>query len=230
MSRMFFARSIEGDKALFDDHEYRHLQVMRINEGESISFTDGNGVVYTGIIHYKKTKTVAAITAMKLFEPQKTGNRISVGIAHSQWDREEVLIEKGTELGVSEFLFFPSKFSKYREFNLTKAAFSLRKAIKQSQNPFLPGYSKYDNIESFSEAARDYSVKITLHPDSQRNLFDEPKPLGKVIIVIGPEGGFHEEEVALLSRNGFVAYSVSRRILRLETAAICSFVWALLIP
>ena len=255
MSRFFFAVKVEESKAWFDDHEYRHFQVMRVEEGETIVFTDGRGALFSGVISFARDRTTARITNKISQTHIPPSQRLAVGIAHAQWDREEVLIEKGTELGVTDFYLFPGRYSKYRDINLDKVKYTLRKAIKQSENPHLPLCEKFERLEDLLSRAGEFSSprngefsspgneefpqKIILHPGIVRgiegsgalpaspvDLFEtrrQPKP---VMILVGPEGGFHPEEVQSCVRAGFTACTIGRRTLRLETAALCGFVWA----
>lgn len=229
MSRFFYAVKVEDTKAWFDDHEYRHFQVMRVEEGQMIVFTDGRGALYTGVVSFARDRTTARITEKLSQTARNPSERVAVGIAHAQWDREEVLIEKGTELGVTDFYLFPARYSKYRDINLDKVKFTLRKAIKQSENPLLPLCAKYERLEEVLAFGGEYTQKIILHPVSHADLFEtrrQPKP---VLILVGPEGGFHPEEVQSCVQAGFSPYAIGKQILRLETAALCSFVWATLL-
>ncbi len=157
MSRFYYAVKVEENKAWFDDHEYRHFQVMRVEEGQRIVFTDGNGALYAGIVSFARDRTTARITEKISQIERSPSQRVAVGIAHAQWDREEVLIEKGTELGVTDFYLFPSRYSKYRDINLNKVSYTLRKAIKQSENPLLPTFEKFGRLEEALALVERYS-------------------------------------------------------------------------
>jgi len=229
MSRFYYAVKVEENKAWFDDHEYRHFQVMRVEEGQRIVFTDGNGALYAGIVSFARDRTTARITEKISQIERSPSQRVAVGIAHAQWDREEVLIEKGTELGVTDFYLFPSRYSKYRDINLNKVSYTLRKAIKQSENPLLPTFEKFGRLEEALALVERYPQRILLQPSSPTDLFVTRRQSGPVLLFVGPEGGFHPDEVQLCIRAGFTPCSIGKRILRLETAALCGFVWATLL-
>lgn len=229
MSHLFFTERIENGVAFFDDHETRHLLVLRIEEKEEIRFTDGKGGIFKGTVYFKRKRFFANILEHTQMILDKNSSIVALGIAHSQWDREALLIEKATELGIQEFYFFPSRYSKYREINLQKVNFTIRKAIEQSQTPFFPQTHKVEDIQAFTNISAAFSKKVLLNPNAKKALFDERKSTQRILMLIGAEGGFHESETEFLMGLGFDTYHLGNRILRSETAAICGIVWALLV-
>jgi 16S rRNA (uracil1498-N3)-methyltransferase len=207
--------------------ESKHLiRVLRKNIGDRIFVTDGNEMMYQAVTaEIGKTETRCTIAAMhrKYNEPS-----IDVTLAISLLKnpaRFDYLVEKTTELGVHTIL--PISCERTISHNekherLEKIALS---AMKQCGRSWLPRIQPLQNFKSFVDNSSHYQLKFVLHEktDSSHSIASElilNDDLHSLVIVVGPEGGFTEEETAFAAHAGFKPISLGTRRLRTETAAV----------
>jgi len=209
--------------------ESKHLiRVLRKNVGDRIFVTDGNEMMYEAVIaEFGKTDTRCTIAAIhrKYNEPS-----IDVTLAVSLLKnpaRFDYLVEKTTELGVRTIL--PISCERTISHNdkherLEKIALS---AMKQCGRSWLPRIQPLQTFKSVIENSSHYQLKFVLHEktDSSRTFASELKmheDVHSLIIAVGPEGGFTEEETASALHAGFRSISLGTRRLRTETAAVAA--------
>jgi 16S rRNA (uracil1498-N3)-methyltransferase len=209
--------------------ESKHLiRVLRKNIGDRIFVTDGKEMMYEAVIaEIGNTETHCSIAAMhrKYNEPL-----IDVTIAVSLLKnpaRFDFLVEKTTELGVRSI--FPISCERTISHNekherLEKIALS---AMKQCGRSWLPQIQPLQNFNSLMDTSMHYQLKFILHEkvETARSIISELKyykDIHSLLIVVGPEGGFTEAEIAHAVHAGFKSISLGTRRLRTETAAIAA--------
>ncbi|WCL48339.1 16S rRNA (uracil(1498)-N(3))-methyltransferase [Leptospira sp. GIMC2001] len=194
--------------------EITHLKSLRLfNADKYIEIRDGNGRSYTYLCDVGSKKLIpAGILTDKLEQKNKS---ILAG-AIPKGNRLEWLLQKGTELGVTEFHFCNFERSVRLDFSLERTERILAEAATQSKRMFLPDVTLYKDWE-------DLVVKIgkenfyILDPRSEVS-FDHSKVRNKIAI-IGPEGGFGSE-IGKMQAINLPAYRLGEEILRMETAYI----------
>lgn len=199
------------------DSEFHHLKVMRIKPNDQIELINGKNQLATASLISIDQKT-ALLKIENLIEKKKK-NEIILAISFLRQNKLDLILEKATELGVTQFFFFPSKNSELDSLSPNKKERMesiLISAIKQSGRLDLPKISILKNIKEFESYGFDFcygdinggSFQITSKP---------------ICFFIGPEKGFTAEEVFLLE-NSLKAKSIklNDNILRSETAAICA--------
>ncbi|MCJ7833187.1 MAG: 16S rRNA (uracil(1498)-N(3))-methyltransferase [Deltaproteobacteria bacterium] len=220
---------MQGDEA-------RHLlQVLRMKVGDQVMLFDNSDQQYQARIAFISGDKVHFQILGRQTVMRESPIRIILGLPLIRPQPFEWILQKGTELGVVTFRPFYSVHSRR---NFEKAEIESRmerwqkiivEAAKQCERNVLPelfpAVSFTDILEEGKEA-----VKIILYEEeSSRTLKDlerQPSSLSSVLALIGPEGGFHKEEVQKAQKKGFVPISLGPRTLRSETAAlalICLF-------
>ena len=152
----------------------------------------------------------------------------------------DLVVEKATELGVRTILpFFSSRTvpkldrakMERRQSRWKKIALS---ATKQSGRTKIPEILAVSDFADLVRKPWQCEQKLLFwEGESQQSLTqvrEEKNRLGSLLLVIGPEGGFHPQEVSEAIRHGFKAVRLGRRILRTETAALAAlaivqFLW-----
>ena len=207
--------------------ESKHLvRVLRKNIGDRIFVADGNEMMYEAILaKIGKTETRCTIAAIhhKYNEPL-----IDVTLAVSILKnpaRLDYLVEKTTELGVRTI--FPISCERTISHNekqkrLEKIALS---AMKQCGRSWLPRIQPLQSLKSLIDNSSHYQLKFVLHEkiDSSHTVASELKlheDIHSLLIVVGPEGGFTDEETTYAVHAGFKSISLGTRRLRTETAAV----------
>jgi len=137
-------------------------------------------------------------------------------------DKMEWIFGKGTEIGVSRFVPVVSERSIKNTVNPERAQKILKEAAEQSGRALLPEISDVVSFEqAIAQAKKDGGLSVFAHEKEIRSQFGNlPLPNQKINLFIGPEGGFSDKELDQAKTAGFFITSLSRRILRAETAAI----------
>ncbi|MGB9667717.1 MAG: RsmE family RNA methyltransferase [Thermosulfidibacteraceae bacterium] len=211
----------KGMKLEIPIEESLHLNVKRIKKNEKIFILNGKGFEATGIIDIKdKTITIEEIYDITNRElPVK----INIFMALINYDKFEFAIQKTTELGVNSIIPLITKRVQVR-WNSKKLKRFIRiakEAIKQSGRALLPKIEEPIKLKDIKKIRNG----IVLWEKSTKSLKDEILKIvstnpEEINVVIGPEGGFEEDEIKLLEEKGFEDVSLGKVILRSETSAI----------
>jgi 16S rRNA (uracil1498-N3)-methyltransferase len=207
--------------------ESKHLvRVLRKNVGDRIFVTDGNEMMYQAVIaEIGKTETRCTIAAIhRKYNESSLDVTLAVSLLKNP-ARFDYLVEKTTELGVRTILPISCERTiahNEKHDRLEKIALS---AMKQCGRSWLPRIQSLQSFKSLLENSSHYPLKVILHEktDSLHSIASELKlhdDLHSLIVVVGPEGGFTEEEESSAIRAGFKSLSLGTRRLRTETAAV----------
>src|SRR3989338_8447494 len=218
----FFISEKIGDQTeiTIDDsdllNQWRH--VLRFNTGASVVLLDNSGFEYLAqFVELTYLKAVFSILEKRKnkFTPKK---EIFLFQALIKPDKFEWILEKGTELGVSHFRPVITHRAVAKKLNLPRARKIIRESAEQSGRGLLPSLyeqMKFEELVStykFPYIAFDPLGKPWTHKD-----FETTNALG---VLIGPEGGWSEQELALIREKNIPLISLGTQILRAETAAI----------
>ena len=207
--------------------ESKHLvRVLRKNIGDRIFATDGNEMMYEAVIvDIGKTDTHCTIAAMhRKYNEPSVDLTLAVSLIKNP-ARFEYVVEKTTELGVRTILPISCEHTishNEKHERLEKIALS---AMKQCGRSWLPRIQPLQSFRVFIENSTHYQLKFIFHEktDSSHTIASELKlheDIHSVLIAIGPEGGFTEDETIHANHVGFKSISLGTRRLRTETAAV----------
>lgn len=240
--QLFFTTDIKGDYAYFPESEARHAtQVLRKQIGDELQFVDGKGNWYKGLVSEAgKKKCILKITHTNTaHEPLPV--HIHLAIAPTKnIDRLEWCLEKATEIGVSEITPLICHHSERRRIREDRLEKVLVAAMKQSLKAYLPKLNPLIKFEQFiktqlkdstpeihKEAVTQNSQPKTQNfiahcaDDVEKSLLQHNYLRGNnVCILIGPEGDFSPDEIAIAIQHGFSPVSLGRSRLRTETAGV----------
>ncbi len=229
MRRFYLDTIPENNTACIHGDEAHHIEkVLRLGPGDSLELFDAGGSVYRAEIEsLHKGEVIARICERTLGETD-TDTQIILCQAVVKSQKMDFIVEKCTELGVTGIQpFFASR--SVPRWDEDKAAQRVQHwgkvalaAVKQSGARKPPAI---DPVLSFREMlAKSYSgcMRVMLweceREISLRTLLaDRPR---RIVLMVGPEGGFTNEEASLASSHGFQFAGMGNRILRVETAAI----------
>jgi 16S rRNA (uracil1498-N3)-methyltransferase len=220
------ASDIEGDRIRLSPeqtHQVRH--VLRLEPGDIIIVLDDSGIEYdVTLTTIGPKETVGRVTGM---HPAQGEPRMEVALFQSLLTRDkfEWVLQKGTEVGVSLFVPVVTQRSlvrtKIRDRRLDRWRRILTEAAEQSHRGRIPRIEPAIPFDEVVSRLRDFDRSIIAAPGAGAGtLRDALRPVRSVAVLIGPEGGFTEDEVALARDKGAVQISLGPRILRTETAAV----------
>jgi len=216
---------IAAHELTIDGDEFVHLShVMRKQPGDAIRVVNGAGTAYdVTIAEISKRTARCEITAThaRLNEPE-TDVTLGVAILKNA-SKFDFLVEKVTELGVNTIIPLLTQRTIPRHAKTDRWRKLALAAMKQSGRCVLPIVRDLTSFQGFVAQSSASSIKLIPHEKAVRPLAYLPlQTASTIIICIGPEGGFSDEEVAVAERAGFTPCSLGPRRLRTETAAIVS--------
>lgn len=200
-------------------------RVLRMSEGQAISLFNGDGNDYAAIITTAGKKTVNVRIEACDANPSESPLNLHLGQVISRGDRMDFTIQKSVELGVNTItpLFSERCGVKLDGERLEKKIQQWQKivisACEQSGRSVVPTVRPAMNLLDWcSEASQ--AIKLNLHPRAQGGISSLALDSGRVRLLIGPEGGLSEAEIAMTEQQGFTDVLLGPRVLRTETAAL----------
>jgi len=223
MNLVYCPQAVSGSIVEPDENEFHHLQVLRVQEGDSVNIFDGKGNLYKGILAGmgKRSATIRVDELVKT-EPVSSA-QLHIAIAPTKnIERTEWFIEKATEIGVHTITPVICRRSERRELRIDRMEKILLSAAKQSLHLKLPKLNNVIGLNEFLKANKDSKSKKLIaycekHTAHLKNSFQSGESM---ILLIGPEGDFAEEEVRLARDYGFMPVSLGESRLRTETAGV----------
>lgn len=212
----------DNDVLTITDAETIHKvkDVLRLGAEKSLYLFDGNGKEFLcRIIDIKHDSIVAQKIKIAREEPANTPSLI-LGFPLVKEEKVDFILQKATELGVSEFVPFTctrSIQSLPSESKVKRWQKILIEATRQSERLWIP---KLNAIGEFTELIRrPYETKLaaTITGENARDTLAASSK--EIFIIVGPEGDFSHPEYAHLKENNFKTINLSPHILRVETAA-----------
>jgi len=225
-----------GELTLVGDEAKHAVRSLRMKEGELLIATDLQGICYrseiTSISKLSKDDWEARCSILeKLPNHNESPKHIHlvIGILQQTSKFEEVL-EKCTELGIKEFTPLISSRSEKTDVNIDRCERILRSSTKQVSRSTKPVLNQKKELEEVLSKLRESGYRIvTFHeqPDIQEPFATSNVDSTPTALLIGPEGGFTDEEIAISKNFGAKVLSLGTRRLRAETAAIAACAIAL---
>lgn len=224
MSLFFFQDRI--DKTIYFDEEISHHMVrsLRKKPGDIIHATDGRGLILTGTIDQMEGKRLQAVISDEKHQIQKHQITIACSLIKSE-NRFEIFLEKATEMGVFEIIPLICQRTIKPRIRMSRSEKIIKAAAQQSFNPHLPilrPATSFDDFieESFPDHERFIATAVDRHEAlPMERAFSGQNP---IVIMIGPEGDFTEEEKEKAINVSWTPVSLGSTRLRTETAAISS--------
>ncbi|MDR3267996.1 MAG: 16S rRNA (uracil(1498)-N(3))-methyltransferase [Tannerella sp.] len=220
---LFYAPDIADHPALPEEEARHALRVLRLNEGDEITLTDGKGDFYRATIADAHPKH-CEVTLVERWRPALLWSyRLHVAVAPPKnTDRMEWFVEKATEIGINAITCLNCRFSERREIKTARLEKTMISALKQSQQATLPALTGMTDFRAFVKQPFDGRKYIAhCETDADRKLLKQTYHAGEnALILVGPEGDFSPEEITLALQSGFMPVSLGPNRLRTETAAL----------
>lgn len=217
--------AFDGTELVIEGPAYRHLfRSRRLAKGARIRLVDGKGRARWAEVRTidRRTATLGLGEAAESHEP---AYRLDLWVAALRPERAAWLVEKATELGAASIRFFRSERTprNYGEGNIERWRRMAATAVEQCHRARCPEISGVETWQSLCEATGPYTddANDLLVLDAEGYSSTHVVPPGKAgMVVVGPEGGLSEAELAELEALDATPLSLGRRVLRVETAAL----------
>jgi 16S rRNA (uracil1498-N3)-methyltransferase len=226
----FYAANLTKQSKLIEisASEHHHItRVFRFTEGKEIFLNSGKGVYAKALIKEISKKHLTC-QILDFIPKEKYQPDIALAFSLLRNKNDHLLVEKLTELGVAELFPFESDYSVRKASNNTIEKFNISaiEAIKQCDNGYLPLINKVKKLKNQIEEIQNkgYEILIASEKEKEISLKDivTKENLKPICILIGPEGGFSQEEFDYFAEKNFKQYKLGLNILRAETAGICA--------
>lgn len=205
----------DGKFEIYGDEFNYAVKVLRQKKGFSVIVNVGDGYDYLGVISEIAKDRLFVDVENKIENAATPKNKITLYQGSCKLGKNDFIVQKAVELGISRIVFFKSEFVVEKEVNLERLNKIAKEALKQC------------------ERADDVSVEFTLYEDAVENaenavmfyegdcdwVFNDVSDTVRGFFV-GSEGGFSDDEVSFAKSRGIKTVSLGKRILRAETASV----------
>lgn len=192
-----------------------------MRSGEEIHLIDGKGNFYKGILsEVNEKKCLATITSGPLEQSQRKYH-LHLAIAPTKnIDRMEWLVEKSVEIGIDEISFIRCKNSERTVVKTDRLQKIAESAVKQSLQARIPMINELCDLTKILSLKPDLKLIAHCEQGDKQLLNSIHIRDKKSLVLIGPEGDFTTEEIAMAANNNFIPISLGDNRLRTETAGL----------
>ena len=220
--RLFHPENITENTTglLSKEHTHYVVNVMRLKRGSNLNFFNENGEWLSEIIFLDRDR-VEVKFLNKIKESINLSN-IELAICLVKKGSMETILQKATELGVRKITPIVSERTEVKEINFERANKIVVEATEQSNQLIPPQISEVTKLKDFLKNLDSSSKLLFADVNSKDNLKSEVLKEAKTLsVLIGPEGDFSPSERELILANPHVvSFSISKNILRSDTAVI----------
>jgi 16S rRNA (uracil1498-N3)-methyltransferase len=224
--QIFYAPGISGNTYILDEKESRHcIRVLRMVRGTPVKLIDGKGNIYEGIISKPDARECQVTVNKVVADFEKRSYRLHIAISPlKNPERFEWFIEKSVEIGIDEITPIICKNTEKQSVKQDRFNNIILSAMKQSLKAKITIFNDLCSFDNFIH--NDFSgKKMIAHCNSDIEREGIAKAYLKeenVVILIGPEGDFSNDEINSACSNGYLSVHLGSSRLRTETAGIAA--------
>ena len=235
MDRFFLNNEqiLDGHVTFPEDLTKQIRKVLRLDAKDAVVVLDNSGWEYLVQLDDVKVKNAIGHVMDKQMGRSEPAIKLSLAYSLARRDKVEMIIQKATEIGIVKFYPYVSSRSLVQDLNTNRARQErleaiAREACEQSMRSKVPELMNVTAFEGMLKETSEHDLKLIAWEGTaivQQVCAEMIEPLTKketpsLVILIGPEGGFSPEEVALAEKYGYVQISFGNNIFRMETACI----------
>jgi 16S rRNA (uracil1498-N3)-methyltransferase len=217
---------------ILDKDEWHHLKnVLCLKINEKVAVIDGKGREFIcSINNIGKDFVKLNIIEKREIEKEKQALRLTVACALPKKSKIDFIVEKLTEIGVEKIILLKTERTEVNLKDILKKISKLKNiaksALKQSGNLFMPEieFLEFSGLLKF-KMNDDFDIALIPNlSDSSLSLKEALEKIlaKKILLAIGPEGDFSQNELRLAKEAGFTSVSLGANVLRVDTAALVS--------
>jgi len=232
MARFFVSQpQIEEGMLKIEGDEVKHVRkVLRLKKEDEIIVFDGLGKEYGGTIVEEGPSSVVIKVENIFFSKRDSFLEITLAQSLLKGDKMDYLVQKATELGVKEIVpFFSSRSVPLLEKSrrLKRHHRWERIAIEASKQCGRGVVPKIESLQGYSDMLQTVPqdrLRLVLWEREGiklKEVLERSEEKKRIFFIVGPEGGFSQEEVEEAEKAGFIPITLGNRILRAETTSLC---------
>jgi 16S rRNA (uracil1498-N3)-methyltransferase len=210
------------------DEAHHAVAVRRLRVGESVGLTDGRGVSAVGAVS-AVGKRVFSVSVSSVDVCERAEPSLVVVQAIPKGDRGELAVEVLTEIGVDEIVPWAAARSVavWRGERIAKShgrwESTAREAAKQARRSWFPTVAPLSSTADVLSLLASADLAVVLHEDASDSFATLAVPVaGRIVVVVGPEGGIATEELARFADAGVVPVRLGAEVLRTSTAGVAA--------
>ena len=218
-----------GDEVTVEGDEAHHaVAVRRLRVGEQVVLTDGAGTSVRGAVA-STAKRVFTVTVESAMSAMPAEPSVLVAQAIPKGDRGELAVEVLTEVGVSTIVPWAASRSvavwkgERATKSLARWRSTAREAAKQARRSWFPEVVDVASTSEVAAMVADADLAVVLHEEASMPLVAIEVPnAGRIVVVVGPEGGLSPEEIEAFVAAGAVSVRLGTEVLRTSTAGVAA--------
>lgn len=224
MQRYFCVKKDNDIFFLNEENSYHARTVMRMKIGDKVE------IIYDSKLYIGEIISLDDLVKCRLIEEKSEYNELDIKVTICQSlvkeEKMDLILQKCVELGMNSFIPLKTKNSIIKNLDENKKLVRWQKIVndasRQSKRNVIPKVLNVMNLEDITKLDYDLKILCTVNELSMslKNILQNHKKCGTMIIVIGPEGGFKKDEETYLINNGFLSCKLLDFVLRTETAGI----------
>ena len=229
MPRFYVDFALSPDSVVeLPDDVVRHLNVLRVKNTEEIVLFNGNGKAYPALPEVLEKRHAS----VRILREEATDNESPLNItlvqAVSSAERMDFTLQKSVELGVAEIRPVISKRCVVRlsgeraEKRVARWQEIVVSACEQSGRNIVPKVLPLTTYAQALQQLPQETTKLLMSLNRAQKLSDVRPQSGKVVFMVGPEGGWTEKEEQQAFDAGFQSVTLGKRVLRTETASLAA--------
>lgn len=229
MPRFYVDFALSPDSVVeLPDNVVRHLNVLRVKNTEEIVLFNGNGKVYPALPEVLEKRRAS----VRILREEATDNESPLNItlvqAVSAAERMDFTLQKSVELGVAEIRPVISERCVVRlsgeraEKRVARWQEIVVSACEQSGRNIVPKVLPLTTYAQALQQLPQETTKLLMSLNRAQKLSDVRPQYGKVVFMVGPEGGWTEKEEQQAFDAGFQSVTLGKRVLRTETASLAA--------
>lgn len=209
-----------------EDSDYHHIKnVMRMKKDDIIK------VVFDNVVYTCKLTSITNKSSFEIInkeEKDKKGYSVDVAFSLIKEQKLNYLLQKTTELGAGMLIPINTKRSvvkidkKKESSKIDRWQKICKEASEQSFRSNMPKINEVLNLQDLIYMDYDLKLLCSLNKNTKniKKVIQKNNKCVKILLVVGPEGGFDPKEEEYLLNNGFVSVSLGNTVLRAETAPV----------
>ena len=229
MPRFYVDFALSPDSVVeLPDNVVRHLNVLRVKNTEEIVLFNGNGKAYPALPEVLEKRRAS----VRILREEATDNESPLNItlvqAVSAAERMDFTLQKSVELGVAEIRPVISERCVVRlsgecaEKRVARWQEIVVSACEQSGRNIVPKVLPLTTYAQALQQLPQETAKLLMSLNRAQKLSDVRPQSGKVVFMVGPEGGWTEKEEQQAFDAGFQSVTLGKRVLRTETASLAA--------
>jgi 16S rRNA (uracil1498-N3)-methyltransferase len=228
--RIYTAQDLPiGREILLPEQAGEHaVRVLRLERGHPLILINGDGREYDAELASLAKRAVTAIVKSSREVDRETRLRITLAQSIARGEKMDWILQKATELGVSHIAPLVTERTEVKldeeraERRMAHWGNVIESACEQSGRTSLPTIAPPQRLDRWLGSLVGNDIRCALIPEGETSLKDLPTIEEGIVVVVGPEGGLSDQDIAMLKQAEFLGLRLGPRILRTETAGVAA--------